>query len=123
MTVLEMLTEVIGSEKLLGLIALAKLMLLTQMFGSHIPVRRVRKFLAAVATHVVSRRMDVRWVESGRNPTKCCARPRMLAQMQRVLMALGLVLILESVRTIRALVLFLHFVHSTMYGLAKITVV
>ena len=109
---LQMLAEVVGAEKLFGLIALAKLMLLTQMLGSHIPVWWIRKFLATVSAHIARRRMDVRGVECGRNPTKGCARPRMLAQMQRVLMTLGLVFIFESIWTVSTLVLLLHFVHS-----------
>ena len=111
MGVLKMLAEVVGAEELFRLIALAEFMLLTQMLGSDVPVWRIREFLAAVSAHIVSRRVDVRRVECGRNPTKCCARPRMLPQMQRILMTLGFVFIFESVWTVSTLVLLLHFVH------------
>jgi hypothetical protein len=79
MTVFKVLAEMIGSEKLLGLVALPELMLLTEMFRTHIPIGWVWKFLAAITAHVKGSRMDVRWVESRRNPTECSAGPRMLA--------------------------------------------
>lgn len=54
MRVFQMLTKVIRTEELLRLIALAKLMDMVQMFGSHVPLWDwvVGEFVAAVAAHV-----------------------------------------------------------------------
>lgn len=56
MTMLQMLSKVIGPEELLALVAFSKFVNLTQMFGSCIPVRRVRKFKATEPTNVHSGR-------------------------------------------------------------------
>jgi hypothetical protein len=44
---------------------------------------------------------------------KCSARPGMSPKMERILVSLGLVLILESIRTVLTLVLFLLLMSTT----------
>lgn len=51
-TVLEMLPEVIGSEELLGLVALPELVHGVEVIGSDIPLWRVREVFATVPTCV-----------------------------------------------------------------------
>lgn len=52
MAMLEVLTEVVCTEELLALIAFTKLVDVVEMVHSYVPVRRIRKFLAAVPTCV-----------------------------------------------------------------------
>lgn len=47
-----MLSEVVRSEKLFGLIAFAELVDMVQVLGSDVPLRWIWKLFAAVATHV-----------------------------------------------------------------------
>lgn len=49
---LEMLTEVVGTEELLDLIALAELVVDSQMLYSVWPVRWICEFLATITTNV-----------------------------------------------------------------------
>lgn len=65
MGVLEVLAEMVGAEELFGLIALAELVLLTQVFGADVPVWWVGKLFATITAHIVSGWVDVRWVECG----------------------------------------------------------
>jgi hypothetical protein len=110
MTVLEMLPKVVGSEELLVLVALAELVHIAQVFGARLPVRRVvGKQRTAVATHVrpgmdaLGRCMRMKNLWLWR---KSCAWPWESAEVQRVLVTFGFVLVLESVRTVGALILF-----------------
>ena len=57
MAVLQMLSEVIRPEELLLVIAFAKLVSRNNMRRASIFIGRVRKFLAAVAAVIVSRRL------------------------------------------------------------------
>lgn len=52
MTVFEVLPEVVSSKEFLCLVTLAKLVDVVQVLGSHVPLRRVAKLFAAVATGV-----------------------------------------------------------------------
>lgn len=48
MAVFQMLPEVVRTEELLGLVALAKLVYDVQVFGTNVPLRRVGELLAAI---------------------------------------------------------------------------
>lgn len=52
MTVLKVLTEVVGTKEFLGLVALAKLVHVIEVLGPRLPIGRVRKLFAAVAAHI-----------------------------------------------------------------------
>ena len=53
-TMFQVLTEVIGSEKLLPLVTLPKLVYEAQVLGANIPLWRVRKFFTTVAADITS---------------------------------------------------------------------
>lgn len=74
-----MLSEVISSEELLSLVALAEFVDLVQMFSANVPLRRVGELLAAEATDICATgaRLVKRRFWSG----KCGARPRVLAEV------------------------------------------
>ena len=61
MAVLEVLSEMVGAEKLLGLVALAKLVLRDEMLLSLVPIGcgLVCKLVSAIATYV--ERAACRW--------------------------------------------------------------
>jgi len=111
MTVLQVLTEMICSEKLLDLVTLAKFMLLAQMLCPDIPVRWIRIFLAAVPANIEDGWVSVRLMKGGRNIPKRGTRPRMRSEMERILMSLHLVLVLESIRAVSAFIHFSYFVY------------
>lgn len=105
MAVLQMLSEVICAEELLGLVALAELVRMVQMLCSGVPVGGVRKLLATESAYVGGG-----WTSRGR--VKCSlyasersTRPGVSPQMQRILVAFSLVLVLEPIRAILANVL------------------
>lgn len=52
MAVLEVLTEVIGAEELLGLVAFAKFVNMIEMLSASFPARWVGELFTAVATNV-----------------------------------------------------------------------
>ena len=52
MAVLEMLSEVVCSEELLGMVTLSEFVHMVEMVCSNFPLRRVRKFFAAVSASV-----------------------------------------------------------------------
>ena len=81
MAMLEVLTEMIGPEKLLRLVALAELVSLAHVLGTDIPVCGVRELLAAVATHVGCGRLDGRGMESSVHASQSLARPRVSTKM------------------------------------------
>jgi hypothetical protein len=72
---LQVLTEMIGTEELLCLIALAELVCLQDMIASMIPVCRVGKLIATVAADVRRTVVARRRVERCLNRVKSCTRP------------------------------------------------
>lgn len=109
MAMLQMLAEVIGTEELLCLVTLSKLVHMVKMFRAKLPARRIRKFLAAVATDVSA--------VAGHGRVECCfwagersAGPRMTSQVEGVLVALCFVLVFEAVGTISTTVLLFGLV-------------
>jgi hypothetical protein len=82
MTVLQMLSKMIGAEKLLSLIAFAEFMHVIQMFCSGLPIRGKWEFLTAITTYVGYARMGGRGVEGSMHTRKCSARPRMTPQVE-----------------------------------------
>jgi hypothetical protein len=130
MAVLQVLAEVICAEKLLGRIALAELVysleMLVALFNVLLggiswhdttvqgPAARAHARPGKVESAVtagVSFTRPIRWVVKG--PVVAWqggARPGVPPHMQRVLVAFCLILVLESVATIIALILFLSFV-------------
>ena len=131
MTVLQVLSEVIGSKELFRLIALAKFMYILKMLSAFIPIRSwiVGKLLATIAASIkgceriqgglsmgLARASICRWnggggVKSGVVVAlESGARPGMTTEVEGVLVTLSLVLILEAITTERTLVLFFRFV-------------
>ena len=123
MTMLQMLAEVVSTKEFLGLIAFAKLMYTIEMHTTCFPVRSwlVGKLLATVAASIIcwegcgwrwglrlGRTTVGRWHNSGRveravKPAiESGARPGMFPEMERILVTLGFVLILESIGAVRA---------------------
>jgi len=107
MTVFQVLSEVVCTEKLLGLVTFSKLMHVVQMFRACFPVGGVAEFFSTVAAYVSCSRLRWRRVESSVDPSKGSTRPRMSAEMQRILMTFGLVLVLKTVWTVLTNVLLL----------------
>lgn len=114
MTVFQVLAEVICAVELFGLIALAEFVDLGQMLGPGFPVCGVGEFLTTVAANVCRRGMPVGGVERCWDASDLEGRagPRVSTEMQRVLVPLGLVLVLEAIRTVLALVLLFHRVET-----------
>lgn len=110
MAVLEVLAEVVGAKELLGQVALAELVGVVEVFGARVPVRPrlVAELLAAVAADVDGGDRG-RAVEGRFRGEQGGAGPRVAAQVEGVLVPLGFVLVLESVRAVEAAVLFLGF--------------
>ena len=104
-TVLQMLSKMICTEKLLGLIAFAKFVRVVQMLCSSVPVRRIEKLLATESAQVGCGWTGRIRVERSLNASERSTRPRMSPQMQRILMALRLIFVLEPIRAILANVL------------------
>lgn len=73
MAVLQVLSEMVCTEELLGLIAFAELVHVVQVLCSSLPIRRVREFFTAIPTDVCGSRASSRGVESCMNAGKCCA--------------------------------------------------
>jgi hypothetical protein len=82
MTVLEMLSKVISTEKLLGLVALAEFVHLTEMLGPKLPIRGCRKLVTTVAADIGRRWVNGRRMECRFDPNERGARPRVASQMQ-----------------------------------------
>lgn len=114
-----MLTEVVGAEELLRLIAFTELVYVGEMLATGVPIGRgiVWKLFAAVSAsierrHRVQRRCRLtravfgrrdggRRVEGGVVLTaKDRTRPGMLAKVERILMSFGFVFVLEAVVTV-----------------------
>jgi hypothetical protein len=97
MTVFQMLSEVIGAEELLGLIAFPEFVPDIQVLRTSIPVRRIGEFVATIATDIV-RCTACRGSVKGRTHTReSGTRPRMEAQMEGVLVPFRLILVFESI--------------------------
>lgn len=109
MAVLQVLSEVIGSEELFGLVALAKLVKEIQMLCANVPLRRIRVFLTAVAASIRAIG-NIRAMERGLDACKRCTGPGVQSKMQRVLVSLRLVLVLKAIRTVGASILFFGLV-------------
>ena len=101
------MSKVIGAEELLGRIAFAEFVHVIKMLGPSVPIRGKWKLLTAITACVGYARMGLRGVKGGMRARKCSARPRVPPEMERVLMSFGLVLVLETVRTELAGILFL----------------
>jgi hypothetical protein len=112
MAVLQMLSKVIGAEKLLGLIAFSELVHVIQMLAAGVPVGRQGEFFTAISADIGHARMSRRGVESRLDACKRRARPRMTSQVERVLVSLGLVLVFEAIGTELASVLLLELVDA-----------
>lgn len=74
MAVLQMLTEVVGSEELLRLVAFPKLVDMVQVLGAYVPLWRIREFFSTIAADVYAtgRRSSMK---CGFYTSKCSARP------------------------------------------------
>ena len=79
-TMFEMLSEVIGSEEFLCLVAFTELVKVVQMLRTNIPLRRIWKFVPAIATDVgaIRRRQSV---ECCLYASKSCTRPGIAPKM------------------------------------------
>lgn len=120
MAVLEVLAEMIGSVELLARVALAEFVHILEMANTVVPVLFLfpapGKLLTAVSTNIrltepcgaVMKRAFVRG--QGR------AGPAVTPDMERILMPLGFVLVLEPVAAECAAVLFLGLMHSNPGG-------
>jgi hypothetical protein len=110
-TMLEMLSEVVGAIKLFRLIAFPKLMLRGEMINADLPLGRNGKFFSAVAADVGKIGPVRRWVKCRFVITRQrCARPRVFPQVKRVLVPLGFVLVFEPVVAVLAAILLFHLV-------------
>lgn len=128
--VLQMLAEVVCPVKLLGRVALSELVHVLQMPDPLVPVMFCGvprydaaaegtvpgtaagpgELVAAVAARIGLARAVRRVVKSAIVARKRRTRPRVAADVQRVLVALGFVLVLEAVAAEQAFVLLLSFV-------------
>jgi hypothetical protein len=54
MTMFQVLSKVIGTEELLGLVAFAKFVHLIQVLRASFPIRGIGEFLTAITAHVGS---------------------------------------------------------------------
>ena len=122
---LKMLTEVIGAEKLLGLVAFAKLVIPVQVTGALIPIGwLVAEFCAAVAAGVVCgwyrvwlTRDDVRIGEfrGGKESihnvlSKDGTGPGVPAKVEGILMTLHFIFVFKSIGAILTAILLFCFV-------------
>ena len=128
MAVLEMLTEMVGTEEFLGLVALAEFVCAVQMASALLPVGRwlIGELETAVAAGIVCRwhrlgltREVLRgWELGGREESggvilsENCAGPGMSTEVEGVFMTLGFVLVLETIRAVCATMLLFRFMLS-----------
>jgi hypothetical protein len=96
MAVLQMLSEVVCAEEFLGLV---------QMLCSDVPVGRVGELLATESADVGRGWTSRRRVKRSLYASERSTRPRVSPQVQRILVAFSLVLVLEPIRAILANVL------------------
>jgi hypothetical protein len=105
MAVLQMLSEVVCAEEFLGLVALAKLVRMVQMLCSDVPVGRVGELLATESADVGRGWTSRRRVKRSLYASERSTRPGVSPQVQRILVAFSLVLVLEPIWAILANVL------------------
>jgi hypothetical protein len=118
---LQMLPEMIGAEELFRLVAFAEFVHVIEMFWSRFPISRIREFFTTVTTDIGCSGAG-RWrMKSSMDTRKGRTRPRMSAEMQRVLMAFCFVLVFETIWTVLANVLLLEFVYSALVSVALIS--
>lgn len=102
----------IGAEEFLGLVALAELVHVIQMFGPSVPIRGKWELLTAITADVGYARMGCGGVEGRVHARERSARPRVTPKMERILVPFGLVLVLEPVGAELASVLLFQLVDS-----------
>ncbi|KAK5629229.1 hypothetical protein RRF57_004944 [Xylaria bambusicola] len=122
MAVFKMLSEVICAIEFFARVALPELMSFLQMLQSHVPITlscvpctcsspTAHKFFTAIAAGIGLAGPVLTFVKSSVKPghEKCRTGPAMASDVQTILVAFSLVLVLETITTERALVLFLSF--------------
>lgn len=109
MAVFEVLTEVVGAEELLRLVALSKLMHVVEVFGAKIPPRRVGKFFATVTTDICTIASHG-LVEGCFCTSKCSAGPGVASQVKGVLVAFCFILVFEAVGAVSTAILLFGLV-------------
>jgi len=77
MAVFQMLSEVIGTEELLGLVAFPEFVSNIQVLRTGLPVGRIGEFVATIAADIVSRTAGWRCVKGGMHAREGGARPGM----------------------------------------------
>jgi len=120
MAVFEVLSEVIGSEELLGLVALPKLVDAGKVIDALRPVWLgvVWKLFSAIAACIAHRPSCAlrtgrgARVEGGLVAGNGRARPGVSSKVERILMALGLIFVLEAIVAELARILLLHLMGS-----------
>ena len=109
MAVFEMLTEVVGAEEFLCLVALSELVHVVEMFCAKIPARRVGELFATIATNICTIASHG-LMEGCFCTSKCSARPRVASQVKGVLVAFCFVLVFEAVGTVSTAILLFGLV-------------
>lgn len=110
MTVLQMLPEMIRPEELFGLVALSKFVFSFQVLSPYLQIRRTRKLLATIPTDIKKPWALCRMMKCGFLSYQSSTRPRVLSQVQRILVTLRFVFVLEPVGAEIARELFFRFV-------------
>jgi hypothetical protein len=82
MTVLQVLSKMVGTEELLGLVALAKFVHVIQVLGPSVPIRWIRKLFTAISTDVGCSRMGRRCMIGCMYSCQRSAGPRMKTKMK-----------------------------------------
>lgn len=82
MAVLQVLSKMVGTEELLGLVALAEFVHVIQVLGPGVPIRWIRELLTAISTNVGCSRMGWRCMVGGMYACQRSARPRMETKMK-----------------------------------------
>lgn len=80
MAVFEVLSEVVGSEELLGLVALAKLVHVVEVVRANVPLWWVGKVFATIPAYIPVRAVGV-CVEGCLDSRQHSTRPRMLSKV------------------------------------------
>jgi hypothetical protein len=74
MAVFQVLTKMVGAEKLLGFVAFAKLVNMIEVVGSHVPLWGVWEFVAAIPAYI-SESAGERGMKGGLGARQCCTQP------------------------------------------------
>lgn len=82
MAVFQVLSKMIRTEELLGMVTLAKLVHVIQVLGSRLPIRGHWKFLTAITADFGYAQMGLGGVECGVRARECSARPRVTPEME-----------------------------------------